>query len=88
MTGLASRIAGLLMIAAGIATFAAFGGGLVSVVAHQATALMQKRAEVGGLMTTLLVAPIVGVAPALLGLVLARNGWRRLRSPTEAGDEP
>jgi hypothetical protein len=41
------------------------------------------------LMQTVVVGPIVGGVPALLGVVLARQGWRRLRpepEPLEPGD--
>jgi len=84
-------IAGVLMIVAGLAITAVFGGGAIAILAQQITLAVQGRPHVGGLMEALLVAPIVGGAPALLGLVLARMGWRRIRpplAPTDHGGEP
>lgn len=85
---LAARALGVGMILAGVAIFGMFGVGLAGVAVHQVSTLLDRHAEVGGLMTTLLVAPIIGFAPALLGLVLARNGWRRLRrEPDQETDD-
>lgn len=87
---------GAIMMAVGLAIALVFGGGAIAILLQQFALVMQGRPQVAGLMETLLVAPIVGGAPALLGLVLARMGWRRIRppaepptaSPTDFGDAP
>jgi hypothetical protein len=77
----ADRFVGGLMMLIGAAIVLVFGGGAVAVLVNQFALVIQGRPQVGGLMEALLVAPIVGGAPALLGLVLARMGWRRVRPP-------
>lgn len=92
----AQKLLGALMLAAGAAIALVFGGGAIAILLHQFGLVMQGRPQVAGLMETLLVAPIVGGAPALLGLVLVRMGWRRIRppveppavAPTDFGDAP
>jgi hypothetical protein len=79
----ADQVIGGLMMLFGAAITAVFGGGAIAVLVHQFALVMQGRPQVGGLMEALLVAPIVGGAPALLGLVLARMGWRRIHPPAE-----
>jgi hypothetical protein len=82
----ADQVIGGLMMLFGAAITAVFGGGAIAILVHQFTLVMQGRPQVGGLMEALLVAPSVGGAPALLGLVLARKGWRRIRPPPESPD--
>ena len=82
------QLLGALMVAAGAAITVVFGGGLVLFLWMDIADLMRGSADATRLMSTLLVGPIVGGAPALLGLVLVRKGWRRWRLPaTDFGDE-
>ena len=84
----------MILFGGGIALL--FGGGAIAILLHEFGLVVEGRPQVGGLMEALLVAPIVGGAPALLGLVLARMGWRRIRpleappavAPTDFGGEP
>lgn len=80
------------MIIAGAAIALVFAGGLLVFLWADAGALMRGTANTPRLMSMILVGPIVGLAPALLGLALARRGWRRFRgklSPEDsaAGDD-
>lgn len=92
MTSAVDKLAGALMMAAGAAITVVFGGGLVLFLWLDIAALMRGAPDVTRLMSTLLVGPIVGGAPALLGLVLARMGWRRWRAlapgPGEMDEAP
>ena len=83
----ADWIVGSLMMAAGAAIALVFGGGLVAFLVTDIGDVIRGTPNVGRLMTTLLVGPIVGGAPALLGLVLVRMGWRRIRPPSTALEE-
>jgi hypothetical protein len=82
------RLLGILMMAAGLAITVVFGGGLAIFLWVDLARLADGSVNVGRLMSTLLVGPIVGGAPALLGLVLAQKGWRRWRSATNLGENP
>jgi hypothetical protein len=92
----ADQVIGGLMLVAGAAITLVFGGGSIAILLHEFGLVMEGRPQVGGLMEALLVVPIVGGAPALRGVVLARMGWRRIRppveppaiQPTDSGDAP
>ena len=78
-----NRLVGVGMIAAGAAIVVVFGGGLVLFLWTVVANLMRGAPQNMSRMQTVLVGPIVGGVPALLGVVLARQGWRRLRPPPE-----
>ena len=82
------KLFAVLMMAAGVTITVVFGGGLVLFLWMDIADLMRGSADATRLMSTLLVGPIVGGAPALLGLALVRMGWRRWRPLTDIGDEP
>ena len=67
------------MMLAGAVIAGVFGGGLALFLWVDTRTLMQGATNATHLMTTVLIGPIVGLAPALLGVVLAQKGWRRLR---------
>jgi hypothetical protein len=85
-------LVGVGMIAAGLAIAVVFGGGLVLFLWTDVANLMRGAPHSMSLMQTVLVGPIVGGVPALLGLVLARRGWQRLRPrpepPADLEDAP
>ncbi|WP_293904585.1 hypothetical protein [Phenylobacterium sp.] len=72
------RLRGAGMMAAGAAIAAVFGGG-TAVFLWRSFANALSGAHFGDVMTTVIVAPLVGGVPALLGVVLAQMGWRRFR---------
>lgn len=86
VSGVDAAIGGV-MVLAGLAITTVFGGGAIAILAQQVALVVDGRPKVGALMEVLLVAPLVGGAPALLGLVLARNGWRRIRPLPETPEE-
>ena len=87
-----NQLVGVAMIAAGGAIAVVFGGGLVLFLWTDVAELMAGAPQSLSLMQTVLVGPIVGGVPALLGLVLAHRGWRWLRplpvDPTYLEDVP
>lgn len=74
-----NQLIGVAMMLAGAAITVMFGGGLVLFLWSDIQNLMRGSPQNMSLMQTVLVGPIVGGVPALLGLVLMRRGWRRLR---------
>ena len=83
-----NRLVGVAMIAAGVAITLLFGGGLVLFLWMDVANLMRGSPQNLSLVQTVVVGPIVGGVPALLGVVLARQGWRRLRpQPEPPADE-
>lgn len=70
-------ILGGVLMAAGLAIAVVFGGGLIAFLWVDLAKLADGTVDAGRLISTLLVGPIVGGAPALLGVVLVRKGWRR-----------
>ena len=66
-------------IAAGAVIAVVFAGGLAVVLWFEVSDLIAGTSNGARLMSTLLIGPMVGLAPALLGLALAQRGWRRLR---------
>lgn len=81
------RLLGLLMIVAGAAIAVVFAGGLVVFAWVEVANLIAGSANPNRFLSVVLMGPIVGLAPALLGLVLARNGWRRLRPLRETEED-
>ncbi|HEX7948341.1 MAG TPA: hypothetical protein VF495_26990 [Phenylobacterium sp.] len=78
-----TQLVGVAMIATGVAIAVVFGGGLVLFLWTDVANVMRGSAQNLSLMQTVVVGPIVGGVPALLGVVLARRGWRRLRPQPE-----
>lgn len=83
----AERLTACVMIATGVVIALVFAGGATGLLVDQLVRLIDGRADLRALMEILLVAPLAGGAPALLGLVMARNGWRRLHPAAETPDD-
>ena len=84
---LLQRLTGAAMIAAGLAIAVVFGGGLIIYLWTEIAAMLRGAGRPAGMMSALLMGPIVGVAPALLGLVLVRMGWRRAAGAAAEGPD-
>ncbi|WP_293682191.1 hypothetical protein [uncultured Phenylobacterium sp.] len=84
---LTQRLIGVAMITAGAAIAVVFGGGLLLFLWEEIAAGIRGSPRPMNLMSILLIGPLVGVAPALLGVALARRGWQRCRPQSLAEPE-